>query len=578
MPSATHSTPDTLSDADDAPRPFAGHTERITAIEYSPDGHLLATASEDATIRLWDPLTGQQLQKLDTPGEATSLAFHPTGRQLATICENDSTVLVWNVTEGGSGVLHGPLRGHLWGARLLCFSRDGEWLVDVSGADTVCVWDTSTGKLALGHTKAVTAIEYSPDGRLIATASEDTTVCLWDPFTGQQLQKVDTHRHTKEITAIKYSPDGRLIATASEDATVRLWDSMTGQQLQKLYTPSGAEITAIEYSPDGRLIATASEDATVRLWDPTTGQHLQNINTPCGAKSLAFSPSGKQLAAVCEDTTVLIWRVDDGKILHSSLRGHLWRTGILCFSRDGGWLIDVSKANAVCVWDTSTGNMVVDGPPRPFAGHTNKITAIEYSPDGQLIATASEDATVRLWYSRTGQLLQKIETHLPAHSLTFSPSGSQLATICANGAAADPPVANLWEAYGGKVLQGPLRGHLWGTSFLCFSRDGRWLIDVSRANTVSIWDTSTGNMVLGPLRQPPNLGIKTTHRITSATCSPLKDRVACADDAGHIHVWDVDTEQVLLSSVCVSLVSCIFRQVDRDLSPHSFQTRHRPNR
>ncbi|EIW77343.1 WD40 repeat-like protein, partial [Coniophora puteana RWD-64-598 SS2] len=240
MPSDTHSTPD----VDDPLRPFVGHTGKITAIEYSPDGRLIATASEDATVRLWDPLTGQQFQKLDTTyraeghtGKITAIEYSPDGRLIATASE-DASVRLWDPQTGQQIQM---IETH-WPAHSLTFSPSGLHLA------TICAEGTPTD---------------APVGK----------VMLWGIKEDGEEKRLLTTRNT--VHSIEWFPDGhRFITSSKDDDYIRTWDAETGEQVRKdLFR--GDNITAIEYSPDGRLIATASLDDTVRLWDPVTGQALQ---------------------------------------------------------------------------------------------------------------------------------------------------------------------------------------------------------------------------------------------------------------------------------------------------------------
>ncbi|EIW77374.1 WD40 repeat-like protein [Coniophora puteana RWD-64-598 SS2] len=327
------------------------------------------------------------------------------------------------------------------------------------------------------------------------------------------------------------------------------------------------KITAIEYSPDGRLIATASKDATVRLWDPSTGEQLQKLETTYQAEGLAFHPSSRQLATICVASaniaTVLVWEVREDRsgvtqntaiktTYEASTHAHFIR-----FSNNGK-LLAVMSSSFITLQDAETGQLVMDvtrlGPLHElirllaFASNDQSILFAHYYLP---ISGTGEDATYSdtpVFYSfdlETRQQKPIILSFDPLHRLlprVISYDGAMIAGSAPHG-------AYIWEANSGEVLCGPLKGHVSGTNILCFSRDGERLIHVSMANNVFIWDTSTGSLVLGPLEQPPNLGIATAYDITAATCSPLKDRVACADVSGNIHVWDVDTEQVVLSSL-----------------------------
>ena len=292
-------------------RTLNGHTGPVGGVAFSPDRHLVATASRDGTARLWDPATGDCLRTLTGHTDwVNDVAFSLDGHLVAT-ASRDGTARLW---DPATGDCLRTLTGHTESVGGVAFSPDGQ-LVATGGADrTARLWDPATGDClrTLGHIKRVWDVAFSPDGQLVATASSDKRARLWDPATGKRLRTLTGHvgyvlGHAGFVLGVAFSPDGRLLATVSADGTARLWDQATGGCLRTLTGHTGG-VWDVAFSPDGRLLATASDDGTARLWDQATGGCLRTLTGhTSGVWDVAFSPDGRLLATASDDGTARLW-------------------------------------------------------------------------------------------------------------------------------------------------------------------------------------------------------------------------------------------------------------------------------
>jgi eukaryotic-like serine/threonine-protein kinase len=277
----------------------------VLEVAFSRDGQLLATSSDDQTVRLWDPATGQHIRTLTGhTGWVNAVAFSPDGLLLAAGA-GGQTVRLWNPATGGR---LRTLTGHTGGVRTVAFSRDGRLLASGSGDQTVRLWNPATGECIgtlTGHTGWVNAVAFSPDGQLLATGAGDKTVRLWNPATGQHIRTLTGH--TGWVNAVAFSPDGQSLASGSSGHTVRLWNPAAGEHLRTLAGHTGG-VQAVAFSPDGQSLASGSGDQTVRLWNPATGECIGTLTGHTGwVNAVAFSPDGQLLATGAGDQTARLW-------------------------------------------------------------------------------------------------------------------------------------------------------------------------------------------------------------------------------------------------------------------------------
>ena len=412
-------------------RTLSGHTAAVNAIVFSPDGRRLASVSDDSTARVWDATIGAQLLLLNLSGAGLGVAFSADGKRFAT-SSFDGIPVVWDAT---SGRVLETLYGHASAVYDLSFSPDGTRLVTAGRDTTARVWDLTPSHELLTFMAAeaggsAAAIAYSPDGRRLATTSDDNQAKIWDSASGKLLLTLTGH--TAKVNAVVFSPDGTELATASDDMTAKIWDANSGQVL---FTLSGhaAALTGAAFSADGTRLATAGRDGIAKVWDVTTGRELLSLEGQSKPLlGIAYSPTGKYLVTISKDHAITLWDPLSGRQLVVTAIPETTPSAVTV-RPDGrgivvGFVDGTSRVYQVSPDATQIKELYV------LAGQTGWIEAARYTPDGERFATASDDNTVKIWNSATGQgTLTLVGPTGGIHGLAFSPDGTRLAITGGDG-------------------------------------------------------------------------------------------------------------------------------------------------
>ncbi|WP_254174218.1 AAA-like domain-containing protein [Planktothrix pseudagardhii] len=483
-----------------------GHKGVLLGVAISPNDQLIATASMDNTVKIWQR-DGKLLNTLNHSTAVTRVAFSPDSQQIVS-GSLDGTVQLWRVD--GSLVKSFPAhQTPVWG---VAFSPDGKRIASASTDKTIKLWDLDARLLHTfpGHQLPVWNVAFSSDGKLIASASLDNTVKLWS-LDGQLLHTLKGHQNA--VWDVAFCSQGNLLVSGSGDHTAKIWktdgtlvktlisnDAVMGVDCRGEYIATGGKdnqvklwhidgtfikdlkqhdsaIRDIAMSSDGLMVASASVDRTVKLWK--RNQHLlkplyEHKDT---IWDIATSPDGKLFATVSEDNTLKLWHTD----------GKLWQTveqpqssfRAVIFSPDSRFMVTGSNNYTVQLWDVSNRDQSPVKLLRTFKGHQATVFALAIAPNSKIIATGGDDRTIKIW-NLDGKLLHNIQAHKERiGGLAFSRDGQLLVSSSQDG------TVKLWQADGKPVKTlTHSKAACWGVAF---SPQGNFIASVCQDRNLKLW-------------------------------------------------------------------------------------------
>jgi len=454
-----------------------GHEGWVSSVAVGSDGRCIVSGALDATVRVWDAATGQELLCLRGHEDwVKSVAISADGRRIIS-GSDDKTVRVWDATTGQELLC---LRGHLSDVDGVVVSSDGRRVASGSDDMTVRVWDSMNGYELLclrGHEKWVTTVALSGDGRRIVSGSDDASIRVWDAATGQEL--LCLRGHESGVRSVALSGDGRRIVSGSYDDTIRVWDAATGQEL--LCLRGHDAMSSVALSGDGQCIVSGSPDKTVRVWNAANGHELLCLRGhESQVTSVAWLPGDRRITSGSNDKSVRVWDATNGREV-LRLRGHESHVSKVAVSGDGRYVISGSHDDTVRIWNATNGREL-----RCLQGHEGWVSGVAVGSDGQSIISGSLDNTVRVWDAAAGQELTCLRGHeSPVNSVALSGDGRRIISGSQDNS------VRVWDAVSGRQLL-CLRGHDDMVTSVAVSGDGRRIVSGAADKTVRVWDAVSG--------------------------------------------------------------------------------------
>jgi len=519
-----------------------GHGGPVKAIAFAPSGTMLASASFDHTVRLWDAAAQ---------------------RHLATLSGHEAPLFA------------------------IAFSRDGKWLASAGGDRIVRVWNVAERKPAfeLPQKDVITCLAFSPDGKQLASGGDDNLVWLWDLETRGMQRQLAGHR--EHVHGLAYSPDGALLASGSGDGTVRLWDAKSEELIAEL-DGQVADIFPVAFSPQGDLLAAGTTEKTAIVWRLSDRKLIASLGTHLDrVEAIGFSPDGKTLASADGGGLLIFWHQDPDEekwTKAGQVRAHLGPIYSLAYEADGKRLATGSGDASIRLLspDPAAADASRDVARADLLSHFDSpVSSVAFAPKSAIVAAGSDDGNVAVCDARTGTLLQRLSGDPQAGAVfkvACSPNGKFLAVGRGHWDEAglveiwrQDAKAGVWSKTPGSILSDKtvtsvafspdsrtlavagfdrlvrifaldgdvpqlrqtLSGHEHWINDLAFSPDGKTLATASQDYTVRVWDVPSGKC---------RRVVRHSGMVRSVAISPGEGRwLATGDWDWTVHLLDLTT-------------------------------------
>ncbi|WP_187329468.1 WD40 repeat domain-containing protein [Halomicronema hongdechloris] len=438
---------------------WISHADYYSAL-FSHNGKWFAFLDKDGVLKVHRSSDGKEVFYSQDGLEVKSFKFSPNESQIAFVTADDM-VRVWSINVRRE-VARFNHEGYI---RAINFSLDGTKIASASVTDTglsnywipldmptLKVWnvDTDTNEeFSLKHNDSINFATFNPDGTNVISASDDGTARLWNTYTGQELKSFD---HKNPVLFASFNPTKNQIVSVDADKTLRVWDIKTGLALEEIkhehniefaaFSADGSRLFSLSYSGD-RETPISNRDSTIRVWD--TNDYNEIIHTDSGFNRNIFFSSDSKWLAHYDGEDWRFWNTDTGQevsepnyrkgflINFRDLRTQYfnpeaWDRG-KPFSPDGSRIFrsdSLFNRGLVEILELPSERNKIS----QFT-HGHQFNDADFSPNGELIVSSSDDDTIRVWKTSDGSEVARF-SHKNTTSVAFSPDGTRIVSTSAN--------------------------------------------------------------------------------------------------------------------------------------------------
>ncbi len=378
-----------------------------------------------------------------------------------------------------------------------------------------------------------TSLAIADNGLFAAVGGHDNIARIIDLKTGKITRKMAGHLGA--VNSVDLTSDGRFLVTGSADRAVKIWDTSTGRNVTTMLEHQD-EVASVQFSPDDTRIISGSLDNSAIVWDVSSGMNVRKFEP---GRSIEYQPDelktdAGNLAAKIAWYKSLGLHYSRGRVYNSKWKlltelfsdGHRNFIYGATFSPNNQLIGTASWDRRAKIWDAKTGALIAN-----LNGHTDRLYDIAFSPDGLKVATSSWDKTIKLWNPRTGDELKTLKGHRGrVLGIHFSPDGNILASV------GEDSLLIIWEVASGSALL-TVRAHTDIINDVSFSKDGRYIYTTGRDARLRVWQ-------IVPTRRI-RIFRGHTQNVNGVSISPDGRLIASGSWDKTVKIWDLPSHRLL---------------------------------